>query len=81
MNLTEVEASAATEASGTTSKSFASKAKSTESKEWANELVRDGDRKATPHPAAPGLMRRLSFGCSLMTSGSFTMMASAQLMR
>ena len=45
MNLTEVEASAATEASGTTSKSFASKAKSTESKEWANELVRDGDRK------------------------------------
>ena len=41
MGLTEIEAPAATEASGTTSKSFASKAKSTESKEWANELVRD----------------------------------------
>ena len=36
------------EASEATSKSayFASQAKSTESKEWANELVRDGDRKA-----------------------------------
>ena len=73
MNLTEVEAPAATEASGTTSKSFASKAKSTESKEWANELVRDGDRKERAV--------RLYFGCSLMTSGSFTMMASGGLMR
>ena len=36
------------EASEATSKSayFASQAKSTESKEWANELVQDGDRKA-----------------------------------
>ena len=46
MDFTEVEASV--EASEATSKAsyFASQAKSTESKEWANELVQDGDRKA-----------------------------------
>ncbi len=46
MDFTEVEASV--EASEATSKAsyFAAQAKSTESKEWANELVRDGDRKA-----------------------------------
>jgi hypothetical protein len=46
MDFTEVEASV--EPSEATSKAsyFAAQAKSTESKEWANELVRDGDRKA-----------------------------------
>ena len=38
-------AEASVEASEATS-NFASQAKSAESKEWANELVRDGDRKA-----------------------------------
>ena len=46
MDFTEVEASV--EPSEATSKAsyFAAQAKSTESKEWANELVRVGDRKA-----------------------------------